>query len=174
MGIFLDFVWRSGTTRTPHGAYARRARRNRIDPHGGGIERLTYSSSRLASALLPAYSASEEHRLREKVPVAPSVLHRRRMFASVWALTLPPARTRCADHRVHCASSPSTPCFDWVHCWSSTSRPCWWWTIGDKFCSVNDSKWVGGRLLVLARPAMASHMLERHCASGSRVGLAGI
>ena len=39
VGIFLDFVWL--TTRTPHGAYARRARRNRIDPHGGGMERLT-------------------------------------------------------------------------------------------------------------------------------------
>ena len=38
VGIFLDFVWL--TTRTPHGAYARRARRNRIDPHGGEIERL--------------------------------------------------------------------------------------------------------------------------------------
>ena len=38
VGIFLDFVWL--TTRTPHGAYARRARRNRVDPHGGEIERL--------------------------------------------------------------------------------------------------------------------------------------
>ena len=38
VGIFLDFVWL--TTRTPRGAYARRARRNRIDRHGGGIERL--------------------------------------------------------------------------------------------------------------------------------------
>ena len=37
MGIFLDFV--RLTTRTPHGAYVRRARRNRIDRHGGGIER---------------------------------------------------------------------------------------------------------------------------------------
>ena len=37
-GIFLDFVWL--TTRTPHGAYVRRARRNRIDRHGGEIERL--------------------------------------------------------------------------------------------------------------------------------------
>ena len=36
VGIFLDFVWRPGTTRTegPHGAYVRRARRNRIDRHG--------------------------------------------------------------------------------------------------------------------------------------------
>ena len=33
VGIFLDFVWL--TTRTPHGAYVRRARRNRIDRHGG-------------------------------------------------------------------------------------------------------------------------------------------
>ena len=39
VGIFLDFVWL--TTRTPHRAYVRRARRNRIDRHGGGIERLT-------------------------------------------------------------------------------------------------------------------------------------
>ena len=38
VGLFLDFVWL--TTRTPHGAYVRRARRNRIDPHGGEIERL--------------------------------------------------------------------------------------------------------------------------------------
>ena len=38
MGIFLGFVWL--TTRTPHGAYARRARRNQIDRHGGVIERL--------------------------------------------------------------------------------------------------------------------------------------
>ena len=38
VGIFLDFVWL--TTRTHHGAYARGARRNRIDRHGGGIERL--------------------------------------------------------------------------------------------------------------------------------------
>ena len=38
VGIFLDFVWL--TTRTPHGAYVRRARRNRFDRHGGGIERL--------------------------------------------------------------------------------------------------------------------------------------
>ena len=38
VGVFLDFVWL--TTRTPHGAYVRGARRNRIDPHGGGIERL--------------------------------------------------------------------------------------------------------------------------------------
>ena len=40
VGIFLDFVWL--TTRTPHGAYVRRARRNRIDRHGGEIERLRY------------------------------------------------------------------------------------------------------------------------------------
>ena len=38
VGIFLDFV--RLTTRTPHGAYVRGARRNRIDRHGGEIERL--------------------------------------------------------------------------------------------------------------------------------------
>ena len=38
VGIFLDFD--RLTTRTPHGAYVRGARRNRIDPHGGEIERL--------------------------------------------------------------------------------------------------------------------------------------
>ena len=43
MGIFLDFVWL--TTRTPHGAYVRRARRNRIDRHGGEIERLALQAT---------------------------------------------------------------------------------------------------------------------------------
>ena len=43
VGIFLDFVWL--TTRTPHGAYVRRARRNRIDRHGGDIERLGLQAS---------------------------------------------------------------------------------------------------------------------------------
>ena len=44
VGIFLDFVWL--TTRTPHGEYVWRARRNRIDPHGGVIERLRYDARR--------------------------------------------------------------------------------------------------------------------------------
>ena len=52
VGIFLDFVWL--TTRTPHGgaSYVRGARRNRIDRHGGGIERLagTRTSSRTSSS----------------------------------------------------------------------------------------------------------------------------
>ena len=38
-GIFLDFV--RLTTRTPHGAYVRRAKRKRIDPHWDGIARLS-------------------------------------------------------------------------------------------------------------------------------------
>ena len=41
VGTFLDSVWL--TTRTPRGAYARRARRNRINRHWGGIEWLRYS-----------------------------------------------------------------------------------------------------------------------------------
>ena len=40
VGIFLDFVRLTTRTMHPHGAYVRRARRNRIDPHGGEIERL--------------------------------------------------------------------------------------------------------------------------------------
>ena len=66
--FFLDFVWRSGTTRTegPHGAYVRRARRNRIDRHGGKIERLAtrtahwsgLSSSSASLASLHALQAS--------------------------------------------------------------------------------------------------------------------
>ena len=40
VGIFLDFVWLTTRTMHPHGAYVRRARRNRIDRHGGVIERL--------------------------------------------------------------------------------------------------------------------------------------
>ena len=39
--MLLDFVKLIYTTRTPHGVYVRGARRNRIDPHGGGIERRT-------------------------------------------------------------------------------------------------------------------------------------
>ncbi len=41
VGIFLDFVWLTTRTMHPHGAYVRGARRNRIGPHGGGVERLT-------------------------------------------------------------------------------------------------------------------------------------
>ena len=40
VGMFLDFVWLTTRTMHPHGAYVRGARRNRIDPHGGVIERL--------------------------------------------------------------------------------------------------------------------------------------
>ena len=52
VGIFLDFVWL--TTRTPHGAYVRRARRNRVDRHGGEIERLALQ----AGGRLPRWSGS--------------------------------------------------------------------------------------------------------------------
>ena len=49
VGIFLDFVWL--TTRTPHGAYVRRARRNRIDRHGGEIERLALQAEGMTSQI---------------------------------------------------------------------------------------------------------------------------
>ena len=57
MGIFLDFVWL--TTRTHHGAYVRRARRNRIDRHGGEIERLAlqvrfFRGAQLCQGAVPA------------------------------------------------------------------------------------------------------------------------
>ena len=45
VGIFLDFVWLTTRTMHPHGAYVRGARRNRIDRHGGGIERLALQAS---------------------------------------------------------------------------------------------------------------------------------
>ena len=54
VGIFLEFVWL--TTRTPHGAYVRRARRNRIDRHWGEIERLAARTSH--AFRLPATSWS--------------------------------------------------------------------------------------------------------------------
>ena len=38
--ILLDFAWLATRTIHPHGAYVRRTRRNRIDRHGGEIERL--------------------------------------------------------------------------------------------------------------------------------------
>ena len=37
VGIFLDFVRVTTRTMHPHGAYVRRAKRNRIDRHRGGI-----------------------------------------------------------------------------------------------------------------------------------------
>ena len=40
VGIFLDFVWLTTRTMHPHGAYVWGARRNRIERHRGGIERL--------------------------------------------------------------------------------------------------------------------------------------
>ena len=40
VGIFLDFAGSSTRTGGPHGAYVQMSGRNRIDPHGGGIERL--------------------------------------------------------------------------------------------------------------------------------------
>ena len=55
VGIFLDFVWLTTRTMHPHGACVRRARRNRIDPHRGGIERLgprTCSVARLSGVSL--------------------------------------------------------------------------------------------------------------------------
>ena len=53
--MFLDFVWL--TTRTPRGAYVRRARRNRIDPHGGVIERLGTRTGRLVAKVVVAGNA---------------------------------------------------------------------------------------------------------------------
>jgi len=50
VGVFLDFVWL--TTRTPHGAYVRRARRNRIYRHGGEIERLRYPDPLALSTIM--------------------------------------------------------------------------------------------------------------------------
>ena len=58
VGIFLDFVWL--TTRTPHGAYVRRARRNRIDRHRGEIERLALQA-RSTSALARGRLVNERY-----------------------------------------------------------------------------------------------------------------
>ena len=59
VGIFLDFVWL--TTRAPHGAYVRRARRNRIDRHGGEIERpATRTRRRSRASSRPACTCSHE------------------------------------------------------------------------------------------------------------------
>ena len=40
VGTFLDFVGRTTRTEGPHGVYARRAKRNRMDHRRGEIERL--------------------------------------------------------------------------------------------------------------------------------------
>ena len=53
VGIFLDFVWLATRTMHPHGAYVRRARRNRIDRRGGEIERLGTRTSSQSSTCGP-------------------------------------------------------------------------------------------------------------------------
>ena len=62
VGIFLDFVGRSGTARTegPHGgaSYVRGAKRNRIDPHWGGIERL---ATRASERQMPTWRWVQAH-----------------------------------------------------------------------------------------------------------------
>ena len=52
VGIFLDFVWLTTRTMHPHGACARRARRNRIEPHWGEIVRLGTRTGRGAAGPL--------------------------------------------------------------------------------------------------------------------------
>ena len=47
VGIFLGFVRRSGTTRTPHGAHVRVAEGNRIDTRWGEYERLAARTRRM-------------------------------------------------------------------------------------------------------------------------------
>ena len=51
VGIFLDFVGLTTRTEGPHRAYVRGAKRNRIDRHRGGIERL---ATRTVGATLPS------------------------------------------------------------------------------------------------------------------------
>jgi len=54
VGIFLDFVWLTTRTMHPHVGpqHVRGARRNRIVPHGGGIERLAARTCELVAHLL--------------------------------------------------------------------------------------------------------------------------
>ena len=62
VGIFLDFVRRSGATRTegPHGgaSYARGANRIRIDPHWGGVARPWARTRRCCCTILLWLSSS--------------------------------------------------------------------------------------------------------------------
>ena len=58
VSIFLDFVWLTTRTEGPHGgaSYVRGAGRNRIDRHGGGIERIAGTvCSGVSSSMLTAW-----------------------------------------------------------------------------------------------------------------------
>ena len=65
VGIFLDFVWLTTRTMHPHGAYVRRAERNRIDRHWGGIERIRYCCSHPDNTLLdPTLGEDNQQQVR--------------------------------------------------------------------------------------------------------------
>ena len=51
VGIFLDFA--SSSARTPHEAYVQVSGRSRVDPHGGGIERLGARTLHSTPTMLP-------------------------------------------------------------------------------------------------------------------------
>ena len=57
----------------PHGAYVRRARRNRIDPHGGGIERLAALFDLLGRRRLPLLRGGRGRRQRRALAARPAV-----------------------------------------------------------------------------------------------------
>ena len=54
VGVFLDFVFRDFTTRAPHGAHVRRAKRNRIDRHSGIVVTITALFQAAALCILAA------------------------------------------------------------------------------------------------------------------------
>ena len=100
LGIFLDFVWL--TTRTPHGAYVRRARRNRIGRHGGEIERLALQVRRSTCGMhQKARGCPTSATTRTTAPVR--AMNSRVQFHPKWGSIrfLPLVRTRVRPMGVH-------------------------------------------------------------------------
>ena len=101
VGIFLDFVWLTTRTMHPHGAYVRRARRNRIDPHGGEIERLVTRTTSPARGSTPALMSA----------LQPSMSPMAALLQSLAALT-----------NSSCSSSSASRSYAFSP-WSEKSRP---------------------------------------------------
>ena len=116
VGIFLDFVWL--TTRTPHGAYVRRARRNRIDHHGGEIERLALQAhgQGMASMTNMGYSYPPHGYMAQVCPTLGLVLLKPRLvpFAGGSLIALPRVPHPQPVGPPHPVVVLSTVWFSWV------------------------------------------------------------
>ena len=98
VGIFLDFVRLTTRTMHPHGAYVWTARRNRIEPHGGGIERpTTHTPVRLHARRTPMQALGACRRAGEIKSIPHTCVHFTALFhVRVWRTVLHHRRERDA------------------------------------------------------------------------------